>query len=192
MRNEIEILTNNYNKNLAIGILGEGNLVSLISEQLLNSRYSLNILDSQKIENIEGSVFYFNSIRSLISASKIVITIAADGPELERLLFDDEGISNSSLGGRVIIDMSPVSPEFIQEISEQLIEKDISFLDAAIINEQKDQSGALQMLLVGGEKSVYEKTLPIFQSISKSVKYLGANGASQFYRQAFGVRKKLS
>ncbi len=174
-----------------IGIVGQGNLANLFIMKLLEAEYSINLLDSNDNKNYEKStIHYHHSLAKLVRCSSIIITITSDGPALEHALFSEQGIVNFIAAGTVIVDMSSVSPELIQEISEQLVEKEILFLDAALINEEQNQSGLMQMMLIGGESHAYEMVLPIFQRIVKNVKHLGANGASQFYRQAFAVRAK--
>jgi len=174
-----------------IGIVGEGSLANLFIKKLLAAGYSINILDANDNPIFEKSTIHYHySLANLVRASSIIITITSDGPALENALFDQQGIVNYIAAGTVIVDMSSVSPEFIQEISEQMVEKEILFLDAVLINEEQHQSGLMQMMLIGGEGYAYEIVLPIFKRIVKNVKHLGVNGASQFYRQAFAVRAK--
>ena len=176
-------------KDVKIGIVGEGFQVNLLTTSLFKANFSLNLMTNQRNNQLGSQTKYFASLCEFARASNIIITICTDGPELENILFDDDGIANQNATNKTIIDMSPISPELIQEISEQLTEKEISFIDAVIINEDQEESGAIQMILVGGEENAYQRVLPIFQCIANSVKHIGVNGASQFYRQAFGVRE---
>ena len=179
------------NEIIKIGVVGEGSLTDLFIEYFIKADVSLNLLESASdIDTRTSNVYYHNSLFSIAKHSSIIVTMMPDGPALEKILFDEDGISNHLSQGSVIIDMSSVSPELIQEISEQLIEKEVHFLDAALINEEKNESGLMQMMLIGGDKHAYNKILPVFQRIIKNVKHIGANGASQFYRQAFAVRAK--
>ncbi len=173
-----------------IGVLGQGNLADLIIEQLGKVKFSLNMLEDYASSQVCISGHFYNSPMSLAMACPIIITIMSDGPELENVLFGNQGVVHCRRTDSIVIDMSPVSPEFLQELSEQLIESEISFLDAVVINENVEDSGTIQMMLVGGESSIYDRVLPIFEKISKNVKHIGVNGASQFYRQAFVVREK--
>lgn len=176
---------------IKIGIIGEGSLADLFIEYFIKADVNLNLLESAiDLYARTPNVYCHNSLFAIAKHSSIIITIMPDGPALEKILFDEDGISNYLSQGSVIIDMSSVSPELIQEISEQLIEKEMHFLDAALINEEKSESGLMQMMLFGGDSHAYNKVLPLFQRIIKSVKHLGGNGASQFYRQAFAVRAK--
>ena len=127
----------------------------------------------------------------MVKASDIIITICEDGPELENVLFGNNGIAQVGTGGTVIIDMSTVSPELIKEISEQLNEYERPFLDATVINEEQMESGLIHMMLVGGDKNLYDKVLPELSLIAENVIHIGENGASKFYRQAFAVRNKI-
>ena len=176
-------------KNIKIGIVGNEKLSTLLITKLLNTEFEINLLDSREAQSWESSnVRYHSSIPSLVRRCSIVFTVLSDGPELEETLFGQYGIINYVSGGNIIVDMSSVSPEFIKEISEQLQEKEISFLDATIINEEPPESGLIQMILIGGDDHIYKTVLPVFESIADEVRHIGESGASQFYRQAFGVR----
>ena len=175
---------------LEIGILGVGNLAGLMVEQFVGAGFSVNVLQAQRENLACSNVRLHHSVVPLVKTCSVIITIMSDAPELENVFFGDEGIVQFVRAGSVVIDMSSVSPEFLQELSEQLVEREISFLDAALINEDKGESEAIQMILVGGDSSVYEKALPVLEKIADSVRRMGENGASQFYRQAFAVRKK--
>ncbi len=173
-----------------IGVIGQGKLADLIRLLLRKANFSLGGLENETGEPTHPAMQGYPSPRVLAGACPIIFTILSDGTELEKVLLDDTGIARCWRTGTLVIDMSTVSPEFLQELSEQLVENEVAFLDAAIINESVEDSGVIQMILVGGEEDVYERALPIFKKISKSVKHLGPNGASQFYRQAFAVRKR--
>jgi 3-hydroxyisobutyrate dehydrogenase-like beta-hydroxyacid dehydrogenase len=197
------------NEKVEIGIVGTGSVVHLLIKTLLNTNVSINLLENKveeprsepeiklgiNPESGQGSstnIRYHATLATLSRMSAVIITVLSDGPELEKALFANGGIASFVSSANVIVDMSSVSPELIQEISEQLAEKEVSFLDAAIINEEQTEHDAVQMLLIGGDEHLYVRVLPIFQRIAKEVKYLGANGASQFYRQAFAVRAKTT
>ncbi len=173
-----------------IGILGKGNLANLMIRRFSNAGLSVNVLQTCIDSPACSNVRLHGSVAHLVGACPIIITIMSDTPELENIFFGDEGIAWFIRADNVVIDMSSVSPEFLQELSERLVERGISFLDAVVINEAEGESGTMQMILVGGESSVYKQVLPTFKKIAKSVKHIGLNGASQFYRQAFAVRRK--
>lgn len=176
---------------IKIGILGEGSITDLFIEYFIKAKVSLNLLESGvSLQAKTSNIYYHNSLYSIAKCSSIIITIMSDGPALEKLLFDEDGLCSHLAQGSIIIDMSSVSPELILEISEQLVEKEIHFLDAALINEEQSETEHMQMMLIGGDDHAYSKVLPVFQRIIKNVKHLGASGASQFYRQAFAVRAK--
>ncbi|MGH1536699.1 MAG: NAD(P)-binding domain-containing protein [Gammaproteobacteria bacterium] len=173
-----------------VGIVGVGSLVDFLIARLLEQKICLNILQSQKSNNSDSKIRCCQSLKELRKESDFVITACTDGPELEETLLGKNGLITDITYGGSIIDMSSVSPELIHEISEQLIEKGVSFLDAAIINEEHSESGLIQMILVGGDEREFDNASPLLKRIAENVKLIGANGASQFYRQAFGVRKK--
>ena len=187
------------NDEVEIGIVGTGSVVHLLVNTLQNTDVSINMLENQVKESELGfekkpstNIRFHDSLSTLARKSTVIITALSDGPELEKTLFSKRGIASFISSSNVIVDMSSVSPELIQEISEQLTENEISFLDAAIINEEQTEPDVVQMMLIGGDEYVYERVQPIFQCIAKDVRHIGTNGASQFYRQAFAVRAKTT
>ncbi len=177
-------------EDIKIGIIGEGKLANLLSDRLSKARFFVHRLSEQESDQSSSHSRSIVSPSAIAQLSDIVITICSDGPELEEILFGHDGVAAYGAIRGIIIDMSNVSPELIQELSEQFIEKEIPFLDATILNEGQRDAENIQMVLVGGEHSLYQQVLPVFEKIANEVKHIGVNGASQFYRQAFGVRAK--
>ncbi|MDE0410973.1 MAG: NAD(P)-binding domain-containing protein [Gammaproteobacteria bacterium] len=175
---------------IEIGIIGRGTLADLIATHLGKAGYALGGLEDESGVSNSLIAREFPSPRMLAGACPVIVTALSDGTELERVLFGDTGIAQCWRTDTLVIDMSTVSPEFLQELSEQLVENGIAFLDAVIINEDAGDPDSIQMMLVGGDANDYERALPIFEKIARSVRHLGSSGASQFYRQAFAVRKK--
>ena len=120
-------------ENLKIGIVGEGSLTDLFIEYFIKADVSLNLLESgTNSYSFTPNVYYHNSLFSIARHSSIIITIMSDGPALEKTLFDEDGISNYLAQGSIIIDMSSVSPELIQEVSEQFDRKRNTFFRCCI------------------------------------------------------------
>ena len=96
-------------ENITIGIIGEGPTRDLFIEYLLKKEISIHLLGSN-VNPYDGisNIYYHKFLSSLVRNSSIIITIMSDGPALERILFDEEGISNYLAQGNVIIDMSSV------------------------------------------------------------------------------------
>ncbi|MEJ2115630.1 MAG: NAD(P)-binding domain-containing protein [Gammaproteobacteria bacterium] len=174
-----------------VGVLGATNLASILITRLIEKNIRVHLLLDQKRIYFGAGAKYFVSQCEIVKASDIIITICQDGPELENVLFGNNGIAQVVTGETLIIDMSTVSPELIKEISEQLNEYGWPFLDATVISEKQMEFGLIQMMLVGGDKYLYDKVLPVLSRIAENVRHIGENGASQFYRQAFAVRAKI-
>ena len=66
------------------------------------------------------------------------------------------------------------------------------FLDAAYVDAKQDNNSSIQMILVGGERSVYDKVNSLLESLADGVEHIGGHGASQFHRQAFAIRTTKS
>jgi 3-hydroxyisobutyrate dehydrogenase-like beta-hydroxyacid dehydrogenase len=80
---------------IKIGIIGEGGLARLFITQLLKTNILLSLLQSRTNECFEGKhIRYHDSLSSLTRDCSVIITILSDGPELESILFDNDGVAN--------------------------------------------------------------------------------------------------
>ena len=175
-----------------VGVIGSGQLASMMVARLIEVGHFVIVLNDKGIADKNINVITSSSPSDIGNICKIILTVVEDSTCLEDVLLGARGIISSRRKDNIVIDMSPVSPEFIQEIAEKFIEMERYFLDAAYVDAKRIDGNSVQMILVGGEKSVYEKACPILQSLAEAVEHIGGHGASQFHRQAFAIRTTKS
>ena len=103
-----------------IGVIGNGYLANLVAGKLISSGHIVVVLNSNKIENDNIKRIVSNAPADIGNICTVIITIIEDSTYLENVLVGNQGLINSRKSDNVVIDMSPVSPEFIQEIAEKI------------------------------------------------------------------------
>src|SRR5580698_2032262 len=109
--------------------------------------------------------------------AEIIITMLPDGPEVEEVVLDANGILSGAKAGSLIIDMSSISPLVSQKIAAACAEKGVDFIDAPVSGgEPKAIEGTLA-IMVGASDAAFAKAEPILKCMGSSVTLTGPVGA---------------
>lgn len=119
------------------------------------------------------------SPEELAQASDVVITMLPDTATVERVLFGEKGVAAGLRPGCVEIDMSTISPSATVEFARRLEAGGCDMLDAPVSGGQKGAREGALGIMVGGQKEVYEKCLPILQAMGRTITYTGRSGNGQ-------------
>lgn len=110
---------------------------------------------------------------------EILITMLPDSPDVKQVVLGKSGVIAGAKPGMILIDMSTISPKVSVEISEALAESDVEMLDAPVSGGQKGAIEGTLSIMVGGKKEIFERCMPIFKSLGKTIILVGSNGAGE-------------
>jgi 2-hydroxy-3-oxopropionate reductase len=114
----------------------------------------------------------------------VLITMLPNSPEVEQVALGPNGIIEGARRGLVFLDMSTISPIVSQKIGKALEAKGVAMLDAPVSGGEKGAIDGALSIMVGGDKSVFESALPIFQAMGKTITLLGPLGMGGFTKLA--------
>jgi len=109
----------------------------------------------------------------------VVVTVVSDTPDVEAVLFGEEGIWHGLKEGQIVIDMSSISPSETQRYAARLTEKNVEMLDAPVTGGEKGAIEGTLAIMVGGDRDTFNRCLPIFQAMGKTIVYAGHSGSGQ-------------
>jgi len=124
------------------------------------------------------------SPRDVASQSEVLITMLPNSPDVEQVVLGRDGVIEGARPGLVLLDMSTISPLVSQKIGAALAEKSVKMLDAPVSGGEKGAVDGVLSIMVGGDKAVFDKALPIFQAMGKTITHLGPLGAGGFTKLA--------
>ena len=164
-----------------IGFIGLGIMGNPMVLNLLKAGFSVYVLEkSAAAKEVELSgAKLCSSPRLLAESVDTVITMLPDSPEVESVLFGDEGIAGTMKEGQIFIDMSTISPLIAQKIHSELSKKGVDALDAPVSGGQVGAEAATLSIMAGGSSEAFNKALPIFQAMGKNIVHIGEAGAGQ-------------
>ncbi len=111
-----------------------------------------------------------------------VITMVVDSPEVEAVLFGDEGAVGSLEQGALVIDMSTIAPTAATSIAERLGETGIAFIDAPVSGSSPKAEDATLTIMAGASDQDFKRALPLLESMGELIVHCGPVGHGQMVK----------
>lgn len=109
----------------------------------------------------------------------IVFTMVPDTPDVEAVLFGENGVATGLSKGKIVVDMSSISPIETKAYAKRINEIGCEYLDAPVSGGEVGAKAASLTIMVGGPQGAFEKVLPLFQLMGKNITLVGGNGDGQ-------------
>lgn len=171
---------------LKLGFVGLGIMGAPMAGHLVAAGHEVFIHTRSKIpdELASSSAIPCDSPAEVASKADIIITMLPDTPDVEKVLFGENGIASALSKGKVVIDMSSISPIASKEFAQKINEMGCEYLDAPVSGGQLGAKGATLTIMVGGTEATFTKVKPIFDLMGKNITLVGGNGAGQITKVA--------
>jgi 3-hydroxyisobutyrate dehydrogenase-like beta-hydroxyacid dehydrogenase len=105
-----------------------------------------------------------------------VITMVVDAPQVEALLFGDNGAAHSLPEGALVIDMSTIAAGASRDFAQRLRENGIGFLDAPVSGSSPRAEDGSLTIMVGGSAEDFERAKPLLDSMGELIVHVGPQG----------------
>lgn len=116
--------------------------------------------------------------------AEIVISMVGYPRDVEEIYLGKNGVLSALKSGSTIIDMTTSSPKLAQKIYQLAKEKGIAALDAPVSGGDVGAKNGTLAIMVGGDKEVYDKMVPIFNVMGKNICYFGKAGSGQYAKMS--------
>jgi len=117
---------------------------------------------------------------AVAEASEVVIVMVPDTPDVERVLFGPHGVSEGLTEGKMVIDMSSISPIATKGFAARVNGLGCDYLDAPVSGGEVGARNATLTIMVGGPDDSFARAMPLFEKLGKNITHVGAeNGAGQ-------------
>lgn len=161
-----------------VGFIGLGIMGRPMAEHLANGGYNmlLNTLGGvpQGMKGTECA-----TAREVAEKSEVIITMVPDTPDVEKVLFGADGVAEGLGSGKIVVDMSSISPIATKDFARRVNEKGAEYLDAPVSGGEVGAKQASLTIMVGGPQAAFDRVKPLFDLMGKNVTLVGENGAGQ-------------
>jgi 2-hydroxy-3-oxopropionate reductase len=164
-----------------IGFIGLGTMGRPMAGHLLAAGHRLFLHDTGAVapELIAAGGIVCKSGREVAEQSDAVIIMVPDTPHVEAVLFGSAGVAEGLSNGKIVVDMSSISPLATKEFARKVEALGADYLDAPVSGGEVDAKSASLTIMVGGPERAFNVLKPVFDRMGKNVTLVGGNGAGQ-------------
>ena len=165
-----------------IGFIGTGIMGKPMAQNLQKAGHCLFF--SEHFEKTPADLLGEHGIglanpREVAQEAEFIIIMVPDTPQVDDVLFRADGVAAGVTAGKVVIDMSSISPTATKVFAEKIKATGASYLDAPVSGGEVGAKAATLSIMVGGCPKAFERVLPLFQAMGKNITHVGANGDGQ-------------
>jgi 3-hydroxyisobutyrate dehydrogenase-like beta-hydroxyacid dehydrogenase len=111
-----------------------------------------------------------------------VITMVVDSPQVESVLFGEDGAVAALEEGALVVDMSTIAPTAVRSIAERLGQSGIHFMDAPVSGSSPKAEDATLTIMAGGSDEDFKRALPLLESMGELIVHCGPLGHGQMVK----------
>ncbi|MDE2604613.1 MAG: 2-hydroxy-3-oxopropionate reductase [Burkholderiales bacterium] len=166
---------------LKIGFIGLGIMGAPLCGHLIRAGHQLFVHTRGRVPEAiaASSATQCTTQRGVAERADIVFLMVPDTPDVEQVLFSERGVAAGLTRGKVVVDMSSISPVATKEFARRIGELGCAYLDAPVSGGEVGARNGTLSIMVGGDEAVFQRVLPLFQLMGKNINRVGGNGDGQ-------------
>jgi len=159
---------------IGLGVMGSGMVDRLLGKGHTVTGYNRTRRKADWL--IQKGMKWGDSPRAVAAAADVILSMVTNSAALQAIAEGPDGILTSLGPGKVLIDMSTVSPAFSRTIAEKVRAKGADMLDAPVSGSVVTLQEGRLSVMVGGRAKTFESVKPLLHDLGPKVTYVGDNG----------------
>ncbi len=167
---------------MRIGFIGLGTMGEPMAARLLDAGHAVTVHNRTRAREeplAARGAGRAATPREAARAAEVLCTMVSDTPDVEAVLFGEDGAAAGLEPGAVVLEMSTIGPEAVRSMHARLAEQHVSLLDAPVSGGSEGAQQGTLSIMVGGEEAALERVRPLLEVLGKTVTYVGPSGAGQ-------------
>jgi len=165
-----------------LGFIGLGLMGNPMCRNLLKGGHKLFVFDAVADSMKPLTALGAQACRTcaeVVEKTEVTFIIVPDTPDVAEVLFGAGGCAVNSASGKIIVDMSSISPVETKDFAARLAKQGIEMLDAPVSGGEVGAESGTLSIMVGGKESVLVKVRPFLELMGKTITHIGDHGAGQ-------------
>lgn len=165
---------------MKIGFLGTGIMGGPMAGHLVDNGHDIYVDGSHRVpDSLRERVYLCNSAKEVAEQTELIILMVPDTPDVEDVLFAEAGVAAGLSTGKIVADMSSISPVQTKEFAKKINDLGCKYLDAPVSGGQVGAENAALTIMVGGDQETFDYVLPVFKLMGQNITLVGGNGDGQ-------------
>lgn len=168
-------------QSLNLGFIGLGIMGAPMCGHLIAGGHKMFVTTRSKVPEAiaQTGATVCKSAHEVASRADIIFLMVPDTPDVERVLFGDQGVASGLTQGKVVVDMSSISPIATKEYAQKVNALGCEYLDAPVSGGEVGAKNAALTIMVGGSDTTFDRVKPLFELMGKNITLVGGNGDGQ-------------
>ncbi len=166
---------------MKIGFIGLGIMGKPMALNLKKGGHDIIAPERKSLDaETRAAVTVVADAKAVAAASDVIIIMVPDTPDVQGVLFGAGGVVEGLSPGKLVIDMSSISPTATVDYAAKVNAKGCDYLDAPVSGGQVGAQQATLTIMVGGPQAAFDRAKPLFELMGKNITLVGENnGAGQ-------------
>ena len=166
---------------LKLGFIGLGIMGAPMAGHLVSAGHQVFINTRSKVpaDLASSKATQCSTPREVAEQADMIFMMVPDTPDVEKVLFGENGIAAGLTKGKTVVDMSSISPIATKEFAKKINVLGADYLDAPVSGGEVGAKNATLSIMVGGDEAVFNKVKPVFDLLGKNINLVGGNGDGQ-------------
>jgi 2-hydroxy-3-oxopropionate reductase len=166
---------------MKLGFIGIGIMGAPMAGHLLDAGHEVAVNDINPIpqELLDKGAQEVSSAKEAAEKGDVIIVMVPDTPDVETVLFGANGVADGLSAGKVVIDMSSISPVETKQFAEKINALDCKYLDAPVSGGEVGAKAGTLTIMVGGDQETFDTAKPLFELMGQNITLVGGNGDGQ-------------
>jgi 2-hydroxy-3-oxopropionate reductase len=164
-----------------IGFIGLGVMGRPMAAHLIAAGHTLHLHRVKQASQglVDSGGLPADSAEAVARAADIIILMLPDTPDVEAVLFGEKGVAAGLSPGKLVIDMSSISPVATKAFAARIAALGCDYLDAPVSGGEVGAKNAALTIMVGGTQIAFDRAKPMFEKMGKNVNLIGGVGDGQ-------------
>ncbi len=162
-----------------LGFIGLGVMGSQMVNRLLDKGHTVtgyNRTRSKAEWLIKRGMRWADSPRAVAQAVEVIFTMVTNAIALTTITEGPDGLLAGSSAGKILVDMSTVSPAVSRALAAKIRDKGGDMVDSPVSGSVITLQEGKLSVMVGGRRDTFERVKPLLLDIGPKVTYVGENG----------------
>ncbi len=171
---------------LKLGFIGLGIMGAPMAGHLLKAGHMLFVNTRSKVpaELADGGATICTTARGVAERADIIFLMLPDTPDVEAVLFGENGVAMGLSAGKTVVDCSSIDPIATRAFSKKILALGCDYLDAPVSGGEVGAKAASLTIMVGAEEAAFERIQPLLALMGKNITHVGGIGDGQVCKVA--------
>ena len=166
---------------MKIGFIGLGIMGRPMALNLKAGGHDLFVPDRRSLtDEIRAAAHVLSDAAAVAAAADVIIVMVPDTPDVEHVLFGAHGVAEALTPGKLVIDMSSISPIATKDFAARIAARGCDYVDAPVSGGEVGAKAASLTIMAGGTEAAFARAKPLFDLMGKNITHVGNEaGAGQ-------------